>query len=231
MDREEYVKKAKNILESDRSMGQYHRLNFQNYNYGENSPVNSKILTNMPHGSKVIIEEKVYEAMDVLAEVTNEDGKECSFLLTGQVEGQTAIFDGLIMQGNDGNAHEAGFSKIAPELSKFMEDVKRNNVKNAIVCHGHSHPKVGQYYMQFSLGDLASYIQMNKDNEQYRDKEVELCSCLLTDGEFNFLFYDNKTNNFYKFNNTYMRKKDGELVKLPSYGQKSKSFDDSDQDR
>ena len=69
-----------------------------------------------------------------------------------------------------------------------------------------SHPSISEFHQNFSLGDFASYIEMNQNNSVFRNKQVELTSCLVTStGDINFLFYDNISENFYRFTNVYVR--------------------------
>ena len=96
----------------------------------------------------------------------------------------------------------------------MIDDLTRridNNLNsNFVVCHGHSHPSISKFHQNFSLGDFASYIEMNQNNSAFRNKQIELTSCLVTStGDINFLFYDNISDNFYRFTNVYVRKENG----------------------
>ena len=44
MTREQCVQKAKDIMINKNSYGIYHKYNFDTYNYGENTPINSDII-------------------------------------------------------------------------------------------------------------------------------------------------------------------------------------------
>ena len=53
----------------------------------------------------------------------------------------------------------------------------------------------------------------------FKNKQVELTSCLITStGDINFVFYDNQSNNFYRFINVFVKDKDNNLKPVNCYG-------------
>ena len=208
---EKYQQDAKQILETDGAVG---------VNLGANTPINSRKLRHMPRGSSVTINESVYHQMDELAKISRTKQEEYSFFLFGEANGQEIFFDNIVAQGNEGNAAEAGFTQIAPILQNFVNEIQRENIKDQIVCHGHSHHISYFNGTGFSLGDMGAYMEMNQENKVFKNKDIELCSCVLENGDFNFLFYDNQTNNFYKFDDVRVKKENGQITKLPCYREK-----------
>lgn len=58
-------------------------------------------------------------------------------------------------------------------------------------------------------------MQMNEDIPVFKNRQVELISCLVTNtGDINFVFYDNVNQNFYRFTNVVVRGKDNNLYWL-----------------
>lgn len=183
---------------------------------GENSVVDNRLLPNMPRGSVAIISEDVYETMRVIEMATHRDNAEIPFLLYGRTHGQTVIFDDIDADFSDSESNmEAVFT---PRMNDVLSEFVKNSPKDGtrIVGHGHTHPRIGGYYLNFSLGDMIAYMQMRKNNSVFDTAQIELCSVLLTGGNYNFLFYDG--NDYYKFNQVFVQKENGALVPLPCYG-------------
>lgn len=183
---------------------------------GENSVIDNRALPDMPRGSVAIISEDVYEIMRVIEMATHRDNAEFPFVLYGRTSGQTVFFDDI---DADYSASESSIetkytSRMVDGLSKFVKDSPKDGTR--IVAHGHTHPRIGGYYLNFSLGDMISYMQMRKSNPVFDTSQIELCSVLLTGGNYNFLFYDG--NDYYKFNQVFVQKENGRLVPLPCYG-------------
>ena len=60
---------------------------------------------------------------------------------------------------------------------------------------------------------------MNQDNPVFKNKQVELTSCLVTStGDINFVFYDNLNDNFYRFTNVFVKDKDNNMTPVNCYG-------------
>ena len=56
-------------------------------------------------------------------------------------------------------------------------------------------------------------------NAVFKNKQVELTSCLVTStGDINFVFYDNQNDNFYRFTNVFVKDKDNNLKLVNCYG-------------
>lgn len=210
MTREECVQKAKDIMINKNPYGIYHKYNFDTYNYGEMTPINSETINNMPNAT-IILSDKVYGSLQAIQDVTNKEDKEVPFFLYGRETANNTIeFDDFFTNSNRDNRQstEAVFNQIM--IDDLTRRIDNNLNSNFVVCHGHSHPSISKFHQNFSLGDFASYIEMNQNNSAFRNKQIELTSCLvISTGDINFLFYDNISDNFYRFTNVYVRKENG----------------------
>lgn len=210
MTREECVQRAKDIMINKNPYGRYHKYNFDTYNYGENTPINSDTITNMPSAT-IILSEKVYGSLQAIQDVTNEERREVPFFLYGRETANNVIeFDDFFTNSNRNNRQstEAVFNQVM--IDDLERRVNINLNTDFVVCHGHSHPSISEFHQNFSLGNFASYIEMNQNNSVFRNKQVELTSCLVTStGDINFLFYDNVSDNFYRFTNVYAKSENG----------------------
>lgn len=219
MTREQYLQKAKDIMIHKNPYGAYHQQNFNTYSaYGEMTPINSDIINNMPN-SKIILSEEVYGSLLGIQDVTNIEKKEVPFFLYGkEIENNVIEFDGFITSSSRENRQstEANYNE---KMEKDLINKLNNNRYNGfVVCHGHSHPR-GNFSENFSLGDFTSYIQMNQDNQVFKTKQTELTACLVTStGDINFVFYDNTSDNFYRFTDIFVKDKDNKLTPVNCYG-------------
>ena len=219
MTREQYLQKAKDIMIHKNPYGAYHQQNFNTYSaYGEMTPINSDIINNMPN-SKIILSEEVYGSLLGIQDVTNIEKKEVPFFLYGkEIKNNVIEFDGFITSSSRENRQstEANYNE---KMEKDLINKLNNNRYNGfVVCHGHSHPR-GNFSENFSLGDFTSYIQMNQDNQVFKTKQAELTACLVTStGDINFVFYDNTSDNFYRFTDIFVKDKDNKLTPVNCYG-------------
>ena len=182
--------------------------------FGDMSPIDNNKLPNMPRGSVVVLSKKVKNTLNLIQEKTKESGKEVPFLLYGKTEGQLVYFTGIDADFSDLRTAEANFVNLTQKLQKFIDTSKKDGTD--IVAHGHSHPARSAYYRNFSLADMNTYKDMRLNNEVFRTGKVELCSCLLTDGNYNFLFFDG--DDYYKFNDVFVQAENGDFIeKLPCY--------------
>ena len=219
MTREQYLQKAKDIMIHKNPYGAYHQQNFNTYSaYGEMTPINSDIINNMPN-SKIILSEEVYGSLLGIQDVTNIEKKEVPFFLYGkEIENNVIEFDGFITSSSREN-RQSTEAKYNEKMEKDLINKLNNNRYNGfVVCHGHSHPR-GNFSENFSLGDFTSYIQMNQDNQVFKTKQAELTACLVTStGDINFVFYDNTSDNFYRFTDVFVKDKDNNLTPVSCYG-------------
>ena len=219
MTREQYLQKVKDIMIHKNPYGAYHQQNFNTYSaYGEMAPINSDIINNMPN-SKIILSEEVYGALLGIQDVTNIEKKEIPFFLYGkEVENNVIEFDSYITSSSRENRQQAETNYDENMRNDLVNKLNNNRYNGFVVCHGHSHPR-GSFSENFSLGDFTSYIQMNQDNQVFKTKQAELTACLVTStGDINFVFYDNTSDNFYRFTDVFVKDKDNNLTSVSCYG-------------
>ena len=219
MTREQYLQKVKDIMIHKNPYGAYHQQNFNTYSaYGEMTPINSDIINNMPN-SKIILSEEVYGALLGIQDVTNIEKKEIPFFLYGkEVENNVIEFDSYITSSSRENRQSTETNYDENMRNDLVNKLNNNRYNGFVVCHGHSHPR-GSFSENFSLGDFTSYIQMNQDNQVFKTKQAELTACLVTStGDINFVFYDNTSDNFYRFTDVFVKDKDNNLTPVSCYG-------------
>lgn len=214
--KQEYINRTYNSLSNSRAQ----RTRFTNANYGVNTPIDSKQLDDVPKG-KVILSQSVFEELLKVNDESEQARAEFSYLLTGITEGQTVKFDNIVWCRNQGNEQEANFAPLVPKLNAYVNAVQQLGEQNAIVCNGHTHPKnMSVYAEDFSLYDMAGYMQMKEDNAVFKDGTIDLCGGIMSDLNFNFCFYDDRMGNFYKFNDVMLELETGEQVPLSCYDRK-----------
>ena len=219
MTREQYLQKVKDIMIHKNPYGAYHQQNFNTYSaYGEMTPINSDIINNMPN-SKIILSEEVYGALLGIQDVTNIEKKEIPFFLYGkEVENNVIEFDSYITSSTKENKQSTEADYDENMRNDLVNKLNNNRYNGFVVCHGHSHPR-GSFSENFSLGDFTSYIQMNQDNQVFKTKQAELTACLVTStGDINFVFYDNTSDNFYRFTDVFVKDKNNNLTPVSCYG-------------
>ena len=229
MTREQYLQSVKDIMIHKNPYGQYHKQNFDTYGaYGEMTPINSDIINNMPN-AKIILTEEVYEMLLAVQDVTNSTNQEIPFFLYGkEILNNVIEFNEFISSSNNRQTTQASFNQFM--INNLQNKINGNLNNGLVVCHGHSHPPIGYFHQNFSLGDFTSYMQMNQDNPVFKNKQVELTGCLVTStGDINFVFYDNVSNNFYRFTNVYVKDKNNNITPVNCYGlNQSQHFSNGD---
>lgn len=218
MTREQYLQSVKDIMIHKNPYGVYHQQNFNTYGaYGEMTPINSDIINDMPN-AQIVLSEEVYEMLLAVQDVTNSTNQEFPFFLYGKEISRNVIeFNEFMSSSNNRQNAEASFNQ---NMINDLQNKLNSNIGNGfVVCHGHSHPPIGDFHQNFSLGDFTSYMQMNLDNPVFKNKQAELTSCLVTStGDINFVFYDNASNNFYRFTNVFVKDKNNNMTPVNCYG-------------
>lgn len=181
-------------------------------NYGDQTPVATNYIKENKD-KKIIITDEIQEQLDVINEVSTKDGVEIPYFLTGtKLEDGTTRFDNIIISKGNLQEQAASFNKESVEkLNKYV-DLNKNN-PDAIVCHGHTHPKHGDFYNQFSIDDLGAYVNF-KNNPEFG--KIDTIGMVLVDGNYNFVDYNGKE--FEKIPNVFHEIKENEKYKtLPTY--------------
>ena len=196
----------------------FHQINFSNYSfYDEETPINKDIINDMSQ-AKIILTREVYERLLAIQEVTLLTNQEFPFFLYGYENVRNQIeFKEFMSSSANRQSNAANFnSQMQKDL---MNKINKNSNNNFVVCHGHSHPPIGEFFENFSLGDFMTYMEMNESNIVFKNKEVELTGCVVTpSGDINFVYYDNQVKNFYRFTNVYVREIDNTLTPVNCYG-------------
>lgn len=218
MTREQYKQMVKDIMINKNPYGAYHQQNFNTYNkLDEMTPINSDIINNMPN-AQIVLSESVYEMLLAVQDITNETNQEFPFFLYGKETKNNKIeFNEFISANNNRQNTVTNFNQTM--INDLEEKINKNLNNGFVVCHGHSHPPIGNFHQNFSLGDFTSYMQMNENNPVFKNKQVELTGCLVTStGDINFVFYDNVKRNFYRFTNVVVKDKNNNYKPINCYG-------------
>ena len=190
------------------------RLRLLDNRFGEHSPINNDMLPNMPQGSAVIVTQRVKKVLSLIQDITQAEKKEIPFLLYGKNEGQIVFINEVDAELDNLSAVEANHATLVPGMQRFIRESKKDG--SDIIVHGHSHPMTSEYNKSFSLADMNAYKDFRLDNGVFRTGKIELCSCLLVDGNYNFLFFDG--NDYYKFNDVFVQAENGDIIEqLPCY--------------
>lgn len=189
------------------------KLRLLDNRFGENSPINNDLLPIVPNG-RVVVTQRIKEALSTIQVITQAEKKEVPFILYGKNIGQTVFINEYDVDLDNLSGVEANHASLFQGLQDFINSSKKDGTD--IVAHGHSHPVTCEYNKSFSLGDMNAYRDFRLDNEVFRSGKIELCSCLLADGNYNFLFFDG--NDYYKFNDVFVQNENGDIIeRLPCY--------------
>jgi len=202
--------------------GAKHVKNFEEYDSGGiNTLVDAKLLKKMPENARIVLSYEVYQTLNLLQKHTTKKDNEHKFLLSGKVSEGTIVFDDVYANVGD-NQHSAGFrGQSADVASAFIERAENNNAdNNVIICMRHTHRNKAKYQHNFSLKDMVAYYDTRETNASFKSRKMELISCVLIEGNYNFVFYDENANDFFKFTNVQYITKYGQLKSLPAYTEK-----------
>ena len=182
---------------------------------GDNSVIDNAQLPSVDKKRAIILTDDVYQTLKMIGDISNQQGKEVPFFLFGKLEKDTDFFivDRWEAEPSTGrNNYEAKFSEnLAQQAKDFALSARLDEHK--IIFHGHSHPRHGGYYVNYSLGDVKAYDEFRKLSWM---QNVLSGGCLLTGGNFNFSFCDGK--DLYKFDNVFVQTENGDLIRLPAFG-------------
>lgn len=188
-----------------------------NFKYGDETPISSKVFKIMPNGI-IILSEEVYYALLKVHELTITKIREIPFFLYGtEIANNQIYFDDFCIQTKKlfkrfSLYTESMYDDLAYEIDYHQRD-------NLVVCKGHSHPSMGSLMESFSLNDLAGDMQFKKDNSIFKMKKIEVVSCLVTPSkDINFLYYDDKTEDFYRFGKVLVKNNKNMYYRINCYG-------------
>lgn len=217
MARKDYEGAVREIMMDNEVFGSYHAENFKTfYEMGSSCPINSSIINDKPEG-RVILSEQVYDMLEAIADVANNSLEEVPFFLYGieSLDG-TVEFTEFMSTTNEKNGETVAFSQDMVEyLQNRVEDEFNDGL---VVCHGHSHPPLSKFHQNFTLGEFAGYMQINEENEIFRNKKVLLLGCVVTaTGDVNFVMYDVRKKDFFRYTQVFVKDEVGTLTPVNTF--------------
>lgn len=157
-------------------------------------------LDTMPD-NEVIINDDVKSILRNLIITTQVDKKEIGFIIYGkEISHNHVVLNKIEVSDGDLSSFKVNFGE---EVTRHLKEVIDENLdERTVVVHGHTHPKVTDYYMNFSLGDLASYMEFTNTIIDFKEKNMQLIGMiLLPDGQIKIAYYNPFDNRFYKMDN------------------------------
>jgi len=215
MNNRSFLVETANILCGKSFNRKYHRRNFRGRVIDGKMPINDELLSPLVD-KKVVLDEGVYFSIAVIQALAKQKNQTIPFLLSGVEMNDIVFFTDFFSQSNKPIKDTAAFSQ------KIIDHLKeKDEKKNIIMCYGHTHAPLGEFYESFSLGDLAVYVEMKENHPAFKDNDVELMGCLLPpSGDFKFIYYDKQSQDFYRFEEIYYQDIDGRLESLKSFEMK-----------
>lgn len=209
--KKETLEKVKEILMNN-SYKDYYKKNIEG-SFEETMSVNNNVLSVIGNGV-VVLTEEVYQALLLVHKLTITKNEEIPFFLFGKEIGNNQILFNQFLLGNNNEYFYK--NQLIDNLSTKIDSADTNHL---VICKGHSHPPIGLFYEHFSIGDLASDIQFEEENPVFERKKIELISCVITPSkDINFLYYDNKTQKFYRFSKVLVKNKNNMYTRISCYG-------------
>lgn len=144
--------------------------------------------------SRIVINKEIMEKLNNIALTTKSLDKEIGFIMYGkEYSGNQVLFNDITISDADFKSAITEFGpKITEELQRKIEE---NLDERTVVCYGHSHPDISEDYKKFSLSDLASLVELTEKNPDFKNKDIQLLGCLVTDN-LKFIYYDPEDNSF-----------------------------------
>lgn len=203
----EYLQKVRDILTTKGLYQDYQKENISDYDSYELSPIHNNILNILPNGI-VILTEEVYEGLLDIHESTMVNKREIPFFLLGkETSNNQVLFNKIFIRSNNE-------TQLVDDLTS-----KQDNIDHLVICKGYSHPSNEMVYEHFSFGDLARNIQFIEENPTFKDKKIEVVSCVITPSkDINFLYYDSQKQNFYRFSKVMVVNKNNMYTRINCYG-------------
>ena len=184
---------------------------------GDMTPISHVIFDELLD-NRILMSYDCAERMNIMLDVTRDKGVEVPFVLIGEQAKKTnyVMFDEFYSVKNNSGLtwNECDFEKVMDanvglvgSFKKRIEAVaKMHDGSRAIICFGHTHPAVSDYYGTYSRADLRNLIQYDDSiadiKKDMKDNRSQTLSCvIMANGDMDFLFYDHEKKNFYKFTN------------------------------
>lgn len=197
----------------------YH-LNDKNKEVIYSAPINPLYLQSIENNHSIILEDNVYDALQTIDKYNIDNKKEVPFILYGyETKGGAIVFDDIYCDFKKLKEASATFQNLSEFLRLRMRVFYEDNMKNRVICLGHTHPFTGKISYNYSIADLCchlSYLNYNIfADPKYNNKVFSLMKSVSND--YNFIYYDLKTSLFKKVDKVYYRQKKKEFILLDSY--------------
>lgn len=172
----------------------------RDYNYiidindGENSPI--EIEFEKLDNSRIVLSDKVKEMFKNINLTTIVDKKEIGFLAYGmEYLDNQVVLDEIILSDA---LLKSEVTEFGPLITEQLKRRINSNVDNReVVCFGHSHPNISEYYNYFSLGDLVSVRDLSLRFNEFKNKDMQLIACLISN-DYKFIYYNPDDDKFYR---------------------------------
>ena len=184
------------------------------------APVNPNYLQPLDIKHSIILEDNVYDALETIDQYNIDHKKEVPFILYGyETVGGAIVFDDIYCDFNKLKEASATFENLDEFLYMRMQVFLMDNMKNKVICLGHTHPFTGKVSYNYSVADLCCHLMYYSYNvfsdKKYNNKVFSLMKSVSND--YNFIYYDGMTNLFKKVQKVYLKEKKKEFVLLESY--------------
>lgn len=215
----------KSLLELDPNKDYFYNK-IKNHLHHENpetiysAPVNPLYLQPIEAKHSIILEDNVYDALLTIDQYNIDYKKEVPFILYGyETKGGAIVFDDIYCDLKKLQSGTATFQNLNEFLYARMQVFYEDNMKNKVICLGHTHPFTGKISYNYSIADLCCHIAYFNYNifsdPYYNNKVFSLMKSISTD--FNFIYFDQNTKLFQKVTKVYTRKKKKDYILLNSY--------------
>lgn len=197
----------------------YH-LNDENPQTIYSAPINPNYLQPLDEKHSIILEDNVYDALETIDQYNIKYKKEVPFILYGyETKGGSIIFDDIYCDFRKLKEGSATFDNLEEFLYLRMNVFFEDNMKNKVICIGHTHPFTGKISYNYSLADLCCHLFYHSYNVFYDDKYNNKVFSLMKSisHDFNFIYFDKKDNLFKKVSKVYLKQKKKEYILLDSY--------------
>lgn len=215
----------KSILELDPNKNYFYEkvkyhLNSPNPDEIYSAPINPNYFQPINKKHSIVIEKDVYDALQTIDQYNIDYKKEVPFILYGyESKDGTIIFDDIYCDFKKLKSASASFQNLSEFLHLRMQVFLEDNMKNKVICLGHTHPFTGRISFNYSIADLCSHLHYLQYNvffdPKYNNKIFSLMKSVSYD--YNFIYFDLNTKLFNKVTNVYYKKKKKELILLDSY--------------
>lgn len=197
----------------------YH-LNSSNPEEIYSAPINPLYLQPLDIKHSIVLEENVYDALMTIDQYNIQYKKEVPFILYGyETKGGAIVFDDIYCDLKKLQEAEATFENLSDFLHRRMQVFYEDDMKNKVICLGHTHPFTGKISYNYSIADLCCHLFYFEydifSNSYYNNKVFSLMKSISTD--FNFIYYDDNDKLFKKVSKVYLRQKKKEFILLDSF--------------